>query len=49
MSNRRLVVLALLASIIGSTAACADVTAPQQQNQKAQFCQVTNGGSTCVE
>jgi hypothetical protein len=47
MSNRKLIVIAFLATIIGSTAACADVTGPTQQ--KSQFCQVTNGGGTCVE
>jgi len=46
MSNRKLIVIAILATIIGSTAACADVTGP---TQKSQFCQVTNGGGTCVD
>ena len=42
MSYRKLLVLALLAGLVSSTAACADVTAPD-----AEFCQVSGGPSTC--
>jgi hypothetical protein len=50
MSYRKLLAVAVLTGIIGSTAACADATGPQQQQiQKAGFCQVPNGGSTCIE
>ncbi len=42
MSFRKLLVLALLAGLVSTTAACSDVTAPQ-----GEVCQVTGGGSTC--
>jgi hypothetical protein len=45
MPSRKLIVLAILA-IIGSTAACADVTGP---TQKTQFCQVSNGSGVCQD
>jgi hypothetical protein len=42
MSYRKLLVLALLAGLVTSTAACSDVTAPE-----TEFCAVTGGPSTC--
>jgi hypothetical protein len=42
MSYRKLLVLALLAGLVSSTAACSDVTAPE-----SEFCQVTGGPGTC--
>jgi len=44
MSIKKLLTVALLAGIIGSAAACADVTGPQQ---KTGVCPVTGGDSTC--
>ena len=46
MSSRKLIVVAVLAAILGSTAACTDVTGP---TQKSQFCQVSNGSSVCTD
>jgi hypothetical protein len=46
MPSRKLIVFAVLAAILGSTAACADVTGP---TQKTQFCQVSNGSGTCQD
>lgn len=43
MSYRKLLVLALLAGLVSSAAACADVTAPDESG----FCQVTGGSQTC--
>ena len=43
MSYRKLLVLALLAGVVGSTAACSDITAPTDTS----FCAVTGGPSTC--
>jgi len=43
MSYRKLLVLALLAGVVGSAAACADVTAPQENS----VCPVSGGGQTC--
>lgn len=43
MSYRKLLVVALLAGLVTSTAACSDVTAPTDTN----FCAVTGGPSTC--
>ncbi len=43
MSYRKLLVLALLAGVAGSAAACADVTAPQENS----VCPVSGGGQTC--
>lgn len=42
MSYRKLLGIALLAGLVGSTAACSDVTSPD-----AGFCQVSGGPSTC--
>ena len=47
MSLRKLFAVALLAGLAGSTAACADVTGPQT-NQQTGFCAVTGSGQTCV-
>ncbi|HEX6575441.1 MAG TPA: hypothetical protein VF042_10775 [Gemmatimonadaceae bacterium] len=48
MSLKRILALATIAGIIGSTAACADVTGPTQQNQKtAGWCPVVGNGGTC--
>ncbi len=44
MSIKKILTVAVLAGLIGSTAACADVTGPQQ---KTGVCTVTGGGSTC--
>mgnify|MGYP001547926873 FL=1 len=44
MSFRKLLVLAVLAGLVSSAAACSDVTGPQQSG----FCQVTSGGQTCT-
>ena len=41
MSYRKLLVIAALVGLVGSTAACADATGPQE------FCQVSGGGQTC--
>jgi hypothetical protein len=49
MSVRKLLVAAALAGILGTTAACADVTGPQQNQQQTGFCAVTGGGQTCTE
>jgi hypothetical protein len=45
MSFRKLLVLAVLAGLVSSAAACSDVTGPQQNG----FCQVTGGGQTCTD
>ena len=45
MSFRKLIVLAALAGLVGSAAACSDVTAPQQET--TGFCAVTGSGQTC--
>ena len=42
MSYRKLLVTAILAGLLGTTAACSDVTAPQNE-----FCPVTGSGQTC--
>ena len=44
MSFRKLLVLAVLAGLVSSAAACSDVTGPQQSG----FCQVTGGSQTCT-
>ena len=44
MSIKKLLVVATLAGIIGSTAACSDVTGP---TPKSGFCTVTGSGQTC--
>jgi hypothetical protein len=48
MSLRKLLAVAVLAGLIGSTAACADITAPQQQNQQTGFCPINGSGQTCT-
>ena len=45
MSLKKLLSVAVLASLIVSAAACSDVTGPQNQ---AGFCTVTGGGQTCT-
>jgi hypothetical protein len=49
MSLRKLLAVAVLAGLIGTTTACADITAPQQQNQKTGFCAVNGSGQTCTD
>lgn len=44
MSYRKLLIAAAIAGIVGSTAACADVTGPEQQTG---VCAVSGGGQTC--
>ena len=44
MSVRKLAVIAALAGLVASAAACSDVTGPQQQTG---FCPVTGSGQTC--
>lgn len=44
MSIKKLLAAAVIAGVIASTAACADVTGPQQ---KTGVCTVTGGDSTC--
>lgn len=43
MSIRKLLSAAVLAGLLGATAACADVTGPE-----SGVCQVTGGGQTCT-
>jgi hypothetical protein len=45
MSARKLLSITILAGLISAIAACADVTAPQQQTG---FCTVTGGGQVCT-
>ena len=45
--SRKILTALTLAGILGSTAACADVTGPQQNQQQSGFCAVTGGGQTC--
>ncbi len=46
MSIKKLLAVALLAGLIGSTSACADVTGP---SPKSGFCTVTGSGQTCID
>jgi len=46
MTVRKLLSIATLAGLIASAAACSDMTGPKQQTG---VCQVTSGGSTCVD
>jgi hypothetical protein len=48
MSLRKLLAVAVLAGLIGTTTACADITAPQQQNQQTGFCAISGSGQTCT-
>jgi len=45
MSAHKLLSITILTGLICSVAACADVTAPQQQTG---FCTVTSGGQVCT-
>jgi hypothetical protein len=45
MSARKLLSLALLAGLLTSVAACSDMTGPKTNG----VCQVTSGGSTCID
>jgi hypothetical protein len=47
MSLRKILALVALAGIAGSSAACSDITGPQQ-SQQTGFCAVTGGGQTCT-
>ena len=44
MSFRKIAVIAALAAIVASAAACSDITGPQDQTG---FCPVTGSGQTC--
>ena len=44
MSHRKLLVVALLAGLVTSAAACSDVTGPETNG----FCQVSGGGQICT-
>ena len=48
MSLRKLLAVAVLAGLVGTTAACADITAPQQQSQQTGFCAISGSGQTCI-
>jgi len=43
MSYRKLLVVALLAGLVSSAAACSDLTGPEKNG----VCPVTGGGQTC--
>jgi hypothetical protein len=45
MTVRKLLAIAALAGIVGASAACSDMTGPQQQTG---VCQVSGGGQTCT-
>lgn len=48
MSLRKLLAVAALAGLIGTTTACSDITAPQQQSQQTGFCAINGSGQTCT-
>jgi hypothetical protein len=47
MSLRKLLAVAVIAGLIGTATACADITAPQQQSQQTGFCAISGSGQTC--